>query len=93
MVLLNGARQTGKTTLAQEFARSHSITYVTLDDATQLAAAQAMRLSTYRKPRVIACAEDHPRHIGLPRGCLDSSMSLLKDIGIRVEIDRCEFSR
>ena len=26
--------------------------------------AQAMRLSTWDKPRVIACAEDHPRHIG-----------------------------
>ena len=33
--------------------------------------AQAMRLSTYDKPRIIACAEDHPHHIGLPRGCLD----------------------
>ena len=33
--------------------------------------AQAMRLSTYDKPRVIACAEDHPHHIALPRGCLD----------------------
>src|SRR5687767_4532561 len=32
---------------------------------------QAMRLSTYDKPRVIACAEDHPHHIGLPRGCLE----------------------
>jgi predicted AAA+ superfamily ATPase len=40
-VLLNGARQTGKSTLAQEFARSHSIPYVTLDDATQLAAASS----------------------------------------------------
>ena len=33
--------------------------------------AQAMRLSTYGKPRVVACAEDHPQHIGMPRGCLD----------------------
>ena len=33
--------------------------------------AEAMRLSTYDKPRIIACAEDHPQHIGLPRGCLD----------------------
>ena len=32
--------------------------------------AQAMRLPTYAKPRFIACAEDHPEHIGLPRGCL-----------------------
>ena len=30
--------------------------------------AQAMRLPTYDKPRIIACAEDHPHHIGLPRG-------------------------
>jgi predicted AAA+ superfamily ATPase len=41
VVLLNGARQTGKSTLAQEFARLHSIPYVTLDDATQLAAASS----------------------------------------------------
>jgi hypothetical protein len=33
--------------------------------------AQAMRLSTYDKPRVIACAEDHSHHIVLPRGCFD----------------------
>ncbi|MDZ7615405.1 MAG: restriction endonuclease subunit R, partial [Patescibacteria group bacterium] len=33
--------------------------------------AQAMRLPTYGKPRIIACAEDYPRHVGLPRGCLD----------------------
>src|SRR5690606_8871133 len=31
--------------------------------------AQAMRLSTYGKPRVITCAEDLPHHIALPRGC------------------------
>ena len=39
VVLLNGARQTGKSTLAQEVAKAGSIPYVTLDDATQLAAA------------------------------------------------------
>ena len=27
--------------------------------------AQAMRLSTYDKPRIIACAEEHPHHLGL----------------------------
>ena len=41
VVLLNGARQTGKTTLAQEYARTASVPYVTLDDATQLAAASS----------------------------------------------------
>ena len=45
--------------------------------------AQAMRLSTYDKPRVIACAEDHPHHIGLPRGCLDELRDTLQDLGIR----------
>ncbi len=41
VVLLNGARQTGKTTLAREYARAQSVPYATLDDATQLAAATA----------------------------------------------------
>ncbi len=41
VVLLNGARQTGKSTLAQSFARGLFATYVTLDDATRLAAARS----------------------------------------------------
>ncbi len=45
--------------------------------------AQAMRLPTYDKPRIIGCAEDHPQHIGLPRGCLDDLISLLKELGIK----------
>jgi hypothetical protein len=45
--------------------------------------AQSMRLSTYDKPRVIACAEDHAQHIGLPRGCLDEVRRTLEDLGIR----------
>jgi superfamily II DNA or RNA helicase/very-short-patch-repair endonuclease len=48
--------------------------------------AQAMRLSTYAKPRVIACAEDHPHHIGLPRGCLDEVRQTLTDLGVRTAI-------
>ena len=44
--------------------------------------AQAMRLSTYAKPRVIACAEDHPQHIGLPRGCQEDVRQILKDLGV-----------
>jgi hypothetical protein len=39
VVLLNGARQTGKSTLARGFAQARSIPYITLDDVTQLAAA------------------------------------------------------
>ncbi len=41
VVLLNGARQTGKSTLAKELALEVSAQYVTLDDATMLAAAAA----------------------------------------------------
>jgi hypothetical protein len=48
--------------------------------------AQAMRLSTYGKPRVIACAEDHAHHIGLPRGCLDDVRRLLADLHIHAVI-------
>ena len=44
--------------------------------------AQAMRLSTYGKPRIVACAEDHPHHIGLPRGCLEDIQLLFDDLGI-----------
>jgi hypothetical protein len=48
--------------------------------------AQAMRLSTYGNPRVIACAEDHPHHIGLPRGCLEEVRDTLTALGVRVAI-------
>ncbi len=48
--------------------------------------AQAMRLSTWDKPRVIACAEDHPQHVGLPRGCLDDLRRALNDLGVRTTI-------
>lgn len=41
--------------------------------------AQAMRLSVWDKPRVIGCAENYPRHIALPRGCLDAARTLLRD--------------
>lgn len=44
---------------------------------------QAMRLPTYGKPRVVACAEDFPLHIGLPRGCLESIETLLADLKIK----------
>ena len=48
--------------------------------------AQAMRLSTFSKPRVIDCAEDFPNHIGLPRGCLDDALALFEAHNIKVEI-------
>lgn len=44
--------------------------------------AQAMRLPTYDKPRIIHCCEDFPNHIGLPRGCLEDVLHLLHSLGI-----------
>ena len=40
--------------------------------------AQAMRLSTFAKPRVVACGEDLSRHLALPRGCLDEVVTFLE---------------
>ena len=48
--------------------------------------AQAMRLPTLGKPRIISCAELHPRHVGLPRGCLDEVLELIKALGTETEI-------
>jgi hypothetical protein len=48
--------------------------------------AQAMRLSTFNKPRVVACAEDLPHHIGLPRGCLDDVRKALSNVAVHVAI-------
>jgi superfamily II DNA or RNA helicase/very-short-patch-repair endonuclease len=48
--------------------------------------AQAMRLPTYDKPRIIGCAEDHPNHIGVPRGCLEDVQRLLSDLDIATAI-------
>jgi superfamily II DNA or RNA helicase/very-short-patch-repair endonuclease len=44
--------------------------------------AQAMRLPTFGKPRIIACAEEHAEHISLPRGCLEDVRDLLDSLGI-----------
>jgi hypothetical protein len=48
--------------------------------------AQAMRLSVWDKPRVIGCAENYPRHIALPRGCVDAARDLLRENSIRCDL-------
>jgi superfamily II DNA or RNA helicase len=53
--------------------------------------AQAMRLSTFGKPRVIGCADDFADHIGLPRGCLDDALAMFKAHNIKTEIDSKRF--
>jgi superfamily II DNA or RNA helicase len=54
--------------------------------------AQAMRLSTYGKPRIISCAENFPEYIGLPRGCLQDALDLFRQLGIATEIQDERFS-
>jgi superfamily II DNA or RNA helicase len=46
--------------------------------------AQAMRMTVWDKPRVIGCAQNFPCHIGLPRGCHEAVLDLLRDNGIQV---------
>jgi len=48
--------------------------------------AQAMRLSTWDKPRVIGCAENYPNHIALPRGCYNDVVALLDANNIKREV-------
>ena len=44
--------------------------------------AQAMRLSTFNKPRIISCAEDTGDYISLPRGCETELNNLLSGFKI-----------
>jgi superfamily II DNA or RNA helicase len=48
--------------------------------------AQAMRLSTFGKPRIISCGEDFARHIAVPRGCIGEVLELLNSHGIQPEV-------
>jgi superfamily II DNA or RNA helicase len=49
--------------------------------------AQSMRFPTFGKPRIISCAELHPHHVGLPRGCLDEAVELIRSEGAEVEMN------
>ena len=53
---------------------------------------QAMRLSTFGKPRVIACAEDLLHHIALPRGLLQEVLDLFRTQSIAVDITDHRFT-
>jgi superfamily II DNA or RNA helicase len=54
--------------------------------------AQAMRLSTFGKPRIISCGQEFAKHVALPRGCLVEAMALLAEHKIKVDLrdERCE---
>ncbi len=48
---------------------------------------QSLRLSTARIPRVISCCEEHPEHIAVPRGCLDSLRELFAEHNVKFLLD------
>jgi len=54
--------------------------------------AQAMRLSTFDKPRVIRCAEEFPKHLALPRGCLGEVTALFNSHDVAVAIEDQRFA-
>jgi len=47
--------------------------------------AQALRLPTYDKPRVISCSEETETYLCLPRGCATDVEALLDEAGIKTE--------
>jgi superfamily II DNA or RNA helicase len=48
--------------------------------------AQALRLSTFGKPRIISCVEEFSKYLGLPRGCLDEVVEMLENQGVCVHV-------
>jgi superfamily II DNA or RNA helicase/very-short-patch-repair endonuclease len=48
--------------------------------------AQSMHLPTYGKPRIIHCAEEHPLHFALPRGCLEEVRRALQEMKIKAVV-------
>jgi len=69
VVLLNGARQTGKTTLAQAMAARSGAQYFTLDDAATLALAAGDPAGFIRNltgPVVLGCWESGEKNLGGP---------------------------
>lgn len=48
--------------------------------------AQAMRLPTHEKPRLISCSTEYADYIGIPRGCLEEVYQLFSDLKITVSV-------
>lgn len=49
--------------------------------------AQAMRLPTYNKPRVICTADESKDYLGIPRGCFAELITLLDKVGANYRVD------
>ena len=48
--------------------------------------AQAMRLSTFGKSRIISCCEEYPKHLALPRGCQEELLQVLGELKIKTKL-------
>lgn len=46
--------------------------------------AQAMRMPTFNKPRIICCAEETPEYLCLPRGCEAELNQTIEELGLEV---------
>jgi len=55
-------------------------------DQSELVVAITRYAQTFNKPRIISCAELFPKHLALPRGCLDDGLRLLSEIGITTDV-------
>ncbi len=49
--------------------------------------AQAMRISTYGKPRIISCVDDFEDYLALPRGCEDDVIRSLNELKVKQKIE------
>jgi superfamily II DNA or RNA helicase len=56
--------------------------------------AQAMRLPTYNKPRIIDLSEENLKYLFIPRGCLQDLQILLSSFELEIEyVDERQYSR
>jgi superfamily II DNA or RNA helicase len=53
---------------------------------------QKLRLSTALTPRIICCAEEFPKYLGIPLGLFDELNELLEKVGIKPEVTDKSFS-
>jgi superfamily II DNA or RNA helicase len=49
--------------------------------------AQAMRRSTFDKPRIVSCAKLHQKHVALPRGCFEETLELLRSHHVDIDVE------
>ena len=49
--------------------------------------AQAMRLSTFDKPRIISCSDETEQYLCLPRGLEDEICEFLEDNGVQIQLN------